>query len=254
MENDAGEEKYDRTADAEIKDFIEEHPGDKDSLIRFVKDNYSNTKLGSTSLGRIFEVVAGVDQDGNSREVSSDELKNIHKDFITINGSPWTRVGSNSSWLGKKYKISKTYNGKKVASVQLVGKIDRQRKQTIRQFIRKHFAGGRCVFCGSKSNIEIDHKDGTKEDDRVMGVSGQEVSDFQPTCKQCNDLKRNICNTCFDTNTRPDPRNIIPALKSLPVGWTSGGETLDKNRKDGKPPCAGCYFYDPIAFFEDLFK
>lgn len=243
----------DRAVDAEIADFIEEHPNDPDALVQFIKDNYANTKLGTSTLGRIFEVVSGVDDEGNYRVVTADELKNIHKDFITINGSPWTRVGSNSSWLGKKYKIAKTYNGKKVASVQLVGKIDHQRKQTIRQFIRKHFAGGRCVFCGSKSEIEIDHKDGTKEDDRVMGVEGQEVSDFQPTCKKCNDLKRNICNTCVDTETRPDPRDYIPALRSLPVGWTSGNENLDWSRDDGLSPCAGCYFFDPIAFFDELF-
>ena len=56
----------------------------------------------------------------------------------------------------------------------------------------------KCVILGvngfsENTKIEIDHKDGRKEDMRVSDKSTQRLEDFQPLCKAANDIKRQIC-------------------------------------------------------------
>lgn len=58
-----------------------------------------------------------------------------------------------------------------------------------------------CGACGNSENtqIEIDHKDGRKDDLRVSDLNTQTFDDFQALCKACNDKKRQIGKKCKES-------------------------------------------------------
>ena len=89
------------------------------------------------------------------------------------------------------------------------------------------------------TRIEIDHKDGRKCDERVSNPATQVLEDFQPLCKAANDVKRQICKECRQTNKRWDATNIL----GNPYPFYAGNE--DYNAELG---CVGCYQYDPVQY------
>ncbi|WQY58966.1 HNH endonuclease [Helicobacter pylori] len=113
--------------------------------------------------------------------------------------------------------------------------------QSIRQDIKNHYKQQCCTMCGAHGNsentqIEVDHKDGRKDDSRVSDSNTQTFDDFQALCKACNDKKRQICKKCKESGYRFDatkiPGNYYPFYE---------GEA----EYDG---CVGCYQYDPIQY------
>lgn len=97
------------------------------------------------------------------------------------------------------------------------------------------------MLCGARGNsentqIEIDHKDGRKDDLRVSDLNTQTFDDFQALCKACNDKKRQICKKCKESGYRFDatkiPGNRYPFYEGA-------------IEYDG---CVGCYQYDPIQY------
>ena len=85
--------------------------------------------------------------------------------------------------------------------------------QSICQDIKNHYKQQCCAMCGVRGNsentqIEVDHKDGRKDDSRVSDLSTQAFDDFQALCKACNDKKRQICKKCKETGYRFDARKI----------------------------------------------
>ena len=108
--------------------------------------------------------------------------------------------------------------------------------------IREALRGRRCVVLGT-SKPEIDHKNGWKNDVRVMTPATQRLEDFQPLSKAANDAKRQFCKECRKTGKRFDARRL-----GYPVGWYAGGEA-HVGDTDG---CIGCFWYDPIEFRRHL--
>ncbi|PDW64201.1 restriction endonuclease [Helicobacter pylori] len=113
--------------------------------------------------------------------------------------------------------------------------------QSIRQDIKNHYKQQCCTMCGARGNsentqIEVDHKDGRKDDSRVSDSNAQTFDDFQALCKACNDKKRQICKECKETGYRFDatkiPGNHYPFYEG--VAEYAG--------------CVGCYQYDPIQY------
>ena len=89
------------------------------------------------------------------------------------------------------------------------------------------------------TKIEIDHKDGRKNDERISSLEGQKIEDFQPLCKAANDVKRQICKECKKTNIRWDAKNI----KGNPYSYYEGNEKYTEELG-----CKGCYQYDPVEY------
>lgn len=89
------------------------------------------------------------------------------------------------------------------------------------------------------TKIEIDHKDGRKNNMRVSNQSTQKIEDFQPLCKAANDVKRHICKECKRTDIRWDARNI----KGNPYAFYKGSSHYTKSLG-----CVGCYQYDPVEY------
>lgn len=121
--------------------------------------------------------------------------------------------------------------------------------QAIRNDIKEHYRNKNCVMLGIKGNsentkIEIDHKDGRKNNARVSDLATQRLEDFQPLTKAANDAKRQICKKCIETGKRWDARN----LDGNPVAYYKGGESLEDFG------CEGCYQYDPVEYRKEIIK
>jgi hypothetical protein len=125
-----------------------------------------------------------------------------------------------------------------------------QFNQRIRSDIKDFYKNKKCVMLGvngfsENTKIEIDHKDGRKNDDRVSDLAGQKLEDFQPLCKAANDAKRHFCKKCKETNCRWNAKNIL----GNPYPFYAGDEHYDE-----KLGCVGCYQYDPVEYRKQSVK
>lgn len=206
------------------------------------------SKVTKTAL---FVELANPDENGTSRWVDSSEFIGKYKVLQLGNGGSWCRA---SSSLAKKYNVefdkSKT-SGNSIDAIRLNG-FNTQEKfnQNIRQDIKNFYKSKNCVMLGingssENTKIEIDHKDGRKNDLRVGSTDTQHFEDFQPLCKAANDAKRQICKNCKETNKRWNAKNLL----GNPYDFYQG----DENYTD-ELGCVGCYQYDPVAYRKTAVK
>ncbi len=199
----------------------------------------------------LFIKLAEPNENGISRWVMTSEFVDNYKELQLGNGGSWCRANSS---LAKKYKVefdkTKTL-GNSIDAIRLNGFNNEQVfNQNIRQDIKNFYKNENCVMLGIRGNsentkIEIDHKDGRKNDDMVSDVKTQRVEDFQPLCKAANDAKRQICKRCKETNKRWNAKNI----KGNPYEFYEG----DENYTD-EQGCVGCYQYDPVEYRKSSIK
>ncbi|MCT8835803.1 restriction endonuclease [Glaesserella parasuis] len=202
----------------------------------------------SESQAEIFIKLAKPDENGVSHWVYRDEM--IAAGLKLGNGGGFCRKHSS---LAKKYKviIDKTItNGNSIDRIKLDGfNLEQTFNQHIRKDIRDHYKNRPCVMLGVVGNsentkIEIDHKEGTKNSERISDSKRQTLDDFQSLSKAANDAKRQICKTCQETGIRFDAR----ILEGFSEPYYEGGKEL---RIYG---CKGCYQYDPVAYRKKFFS
>ena len=165
----------------------------------------------------LFLELAKPDRNGVSRWVNVKEFTGKYKDLQLGNGGSWCRKESS---LAKQYMVEfdkELTSGNGIDAIRLNG------------------------FLGT-SNPEVDHKDGRKNDERVMLNQDQQLSDFQPLSKAANDAKRQYCKDCKSTNLRYDAAKL-----GYPISFYKGTEHYDDTNK-----CIGCFWYDPIEFRKHL--
>lgn len=193
----------------------------------------------------LFLQLAQPDENGVSRWVAVTEFTGQYSDLKLGNGGSWLRA---SSSLAKEYIVEtdKTITpGVSIDAIRLNGfNEENVFSQAIRQDIKDYYKNQRCVMLGVRgisenTKIEIDHKDGRKDDSRVSNLATQKIEDFQPLCKAANDAKRQICKECKQTNIRWDAKNI----KGNPYSFYEGTEIYSDELG-----CVGCYQYDPVAY------
>lgn len=199
----------------------------------------------------LFIELAQPDSEGVSRWVSSSEFVGRYVDLQLGNGGSWCRT---SSSLAKRFivEFDKSLSpGNSIDAVRLAGyRREETFSQAIRKDIKDFYKEQRCVMLGVKgfsenTRIEIDHKDGRKEDWRVSNPSTQRLDDFQPLCKAANDIKRQICKECKLSNERWDATNI----KGNPYPFYEGDKDYTTDLG-----CVGCYQYDPVAYRKSCVK
>lgn len=200
---------------------------------------------------RLFLKLAKPNAAGVSRWVSVDEFQGEYKGLKLGNGGSWCR---SSSSLAKRYIVefdrTKT-KGNAIDAIRLNGLNTKKTfNQNIRVDIRKYYKKMKCVMLGVKgfsenTKIEVDHKDGRKENDRISNIQTQKIEDFQPLCKAANDVKRQICKECKKTNKRWDAKNI----KGNPYSYYAGNEKYTEELG-----CKGCYQYDPVEYRKESVK
>lgn len=199
----------------------------------------------------LFIELARPDDNGVSRWVSSTEFVGRYADLQLGNGGSWCRA---SSAIAKKFIVefdkSRT-SGNSIDAIRLNG-FNRQVSfnQAIRKDIKDFYKDQKCVMLGVRgfsenTRIEIDHKDGRKEDWRVSNPLTQQLEDFQPLCKAANDVKRQICKECKSSNIRWDATNI----KGNPYPFYEGDEYYTEELG-----CVGCYQYDPVEYRKSCVK
>ena len=190
----------------------------------------------------LFLQLAQPDQNGCSRWINTTEFVGKYADLKFGNGASWARK---ESTLAKKYKIEfdKTItSGNGIDRIRLVGFNDRDYSQHIRADIKREISSRRCVVLGT-SKPEVDHKNGMKNEGRVMRNEDQHLSDFQPLSKAANDAKRQYCKECRRTGRRYDAKKL-----GYPMSYYAGGPTHTME----EDACVGCYWYDPLEFKRHL--
>ena len=198
----------------------------------------------------LFLKLARPDDNGVSRWVSVDEFVGEFKELKLGNGGSWCRK---SSAFAKKYVVEfdKTQStGNSIDAIRLNGFNENETfNQAISSEIKKYYKDKPCVMLGiigtsENTKIEIDHKEGTKNSQRVSNISTQKLEDFQPLTKAANDAKRQICKRCQETDKRFD----ATCIKGFPMPYYRGNSSLKESG------CIGCYQYDPVAYREELLR
>ena len=193
----------------------------------------------------LFLKLAKPDKNGFSRWVNVSEFNGEYKDLQLGNGGSWCRK---SSSLAKEYNVEfdkSITSGNSIDRIRLNGfNIDKSFNHNIRQDIKDYYKNQNCVMLGINGNsentkIEIDHKNGRKDDHRVSNLKTQKLEDFQPLSKAANDIKRQICKRCKETNKRWNAKN----LKGNPFEFYYGDENYTE-----EVGCVGCYQYDPVEY------
>ena len=193
----------------------------------------------------LFLQLAQPDEKGFSRWVLATEFVGEYKELQLGNGGSWCRA---SSSLAKKYNVEfdkSLTSGNSIDAVRLNGfNTNKTFSQNIRTDIKEFYKNQNCVMLGVQGNsentkIEIDHKDGRKDDWRVSDIKTQKLEDFQPLCKAANDAKRQICKRCKETDKRWNAKN----LKGNPYPFYEGDENYTEELG-----CVGCYQFDPVEY------
>jgi hypothetical protein len=191
---------------------------------------------------QLFEKLAQPDKNGVSRWVLVTEFVGEYAKLKIGNGLSW---GRDSSTLARKYLIEKQKIGNKITHIRLNGfNTQKTFNQSIRKDIADFYKSQKCVMLGvngfsENTKVEIDHKDGRKDDWRVSNKDTQQFDDFQPLCKAANDVKRQICKICKAENKRWNAQNI----KGNPYPFYEGDEEYTPELG-----CKGCYQYDPVEY------
>ena len=197
------------------------------------------------SLIDLFLELAQPNKNGESRWVYVTEFVGKYKSLELGNGWSWGRA---SSPLQRKFKVEVDRSltpGNRIDAIRLVGFNEEQHfSQAIRKDICDAIRKRKCVMLGvngtsENTTIEVDHKDGRKNDMRVSDPSTQRLEDFQPLCKAANDIKRQICKNCKTYDLRWDARNI----EGNPYSFYEGDENYTEDLG-----CVGCYQYDPVEY------
>jgi hypothetical protein len=205
-------------------------------LKRLLMDN------GKTKTALFIDLAGPDDTTGISRWVSATEFVGEYKDLALGNGGSWCRK---ESTLARQYVVEfdKTLTpGNSIDRIRLNGfNTETTASQTIRAEIRDEIRKHRCVVLGT-SLVEVDHKNGRKDDPRVWDPKTQLLSDFQPLSKAANDAKRQFCKECKSSEKRYDATRL-----GYPMAVFTGD--LDFHPELG---CTGCFWHDPMQFREHL--
>lgn len=190
----------------------------------------------------LFIKLAQPDENGVSRWVNITEFVGEYACLTFGNGASWARK---ESTLAKKYVIEfdkSISSGNGIDRIRLNGFNNGDYSQYIRADIKKAIKARRCVVLGT-SNPEVDHKNGMKNEGRVMRNEEQRLEDFQPLSKAANDAKRQFCKECRRTGLRYDAKQL-----GYPMSFYEG--TAKHNNEENA--CIGCYWYDPLEFKKHL--
>lgn len=190
----------------------------------------------------LFLKLAKPNEQGVTRWVRVTEFVGEYADLAFGNGASWARK---ESTLAKKYKIEfdKTItSGNGIDAIRLNGFNNGDFSQHINADIKRQISSQRCVILGT-SKPEVDHKNGMKNEARVMRSEDQKLSDFQPLSKAANDAKRQFCKECMQTGIRYDAKQL-----GYPMSYYEGGAKHNGEEN----ACVGCFWYDPIEFRKHL--
>lgn len=199
--------------------------------------NETGNPFKKDSKAHRFFNIAEVDiEDGHSREVPINEIESMGLGFG--NGADWARSDGPLGNLFNIDRIKGKKQGNKIIAVQLCGYKKNRFNKHISKKIRDELKKEACRILYVRSDIQIDHKDGQKDD--YGPEANQKISDFQPLHRTANDAKRTHCKKCRATKIRFDAKNLGYNVSQ----W--------KGPNEYKGSCIGCYWYDPLEFNKQI--
>lgn len=145
--------------------------------------------------------------------------------------------------------------GTTVIALLVYGKQDTaaMSSRSIRSDIRKQIITEPCVVCGTRTQIECDHKNPLYNDARVLNLQTQTINDFQPLCKHCNDVKRQVYKNAKRTKNAP-PVLPLPFFKSfidiLDLQYNVQNDTLFD--PEDMTAIKDNFWYDPLACLKNV--
>jgi hypothetical protein len=209
--------------------------------------------------------------DGFSKIISTNEIKEKYNELY------WGGNGVGDRWAKKIFNYSviyrkKTYlysendddeipkyilnnfletnkKGNGIIGIYVHSKRLNSLKRPIRRDIHKYITGLSCIVCGTNNTI-CDHKNDLYNDERVLKLDTQLISDFQPLCNHCNLQKRQICKMEIKMN-RLFTAKSIAIYKVYPFEFPWEKKVFDINDIDCK---RGTYWFDPIEFNDNIYK
>lgn len=214
----------------------------------------TDKKKGKQSNIKKVELLFKPNSEGYSDFVNTEEFENYGLKWSKGNGN-----GRNGAYFGvNKYKWDvKRGKGRKVIALKLNGINDNKLhgcSHPIGNHIRKYFKENMfehgCIICGTHSELCIDHKNDLYNDEKVLNINTQQVSDFQCLCNHCNTVKREVCQKMRKTGKRYGATNITQ-MKIYNIDFIVGDETFDETNPNAM---VGTYWYDPVAFMEHINK
>ena len=149
------------------------------------------------------------------------------------------RLGNGGSWCREDGRLAGEYNveaikaGNRIDYVRLHGKKKQAIAKLIPAHIRNQLSDSRCAVLAI-SKVEIDHKDGRRDDPRLADAKRVRLDDFQPLSKATNNAKRQHCKECRDTGKRFDATQL---------GYSGGASAGERHisrllhRATGTTPC-----------------
>ena len=222
---------------------------------------------------------ANQDNDTNSMENIVIRLSNNFTEIISRNEIKqykkldWGNNGIGDRWANKKFNYISIYNNKiKINSendIEIIVpedlinqfRLENQNmkgiigifvhskrlkitKRPIKKNIDIEIKKNSCVSCGSSSDIITDHKNDLYNDNKVLDISSQDISDFQPLCNHCNLQKRQICKNEIKNNKIYSAKNL-QKYKIIPFEfpWEKKAFIIDDITTKNDT-----YWYDPIEF------
>lgn len=215
-------------------------------LKKSVKNYRNHTKKSTVLL--ILERLFKINKKGVSEFININEQSLYGKGcksfevfmFQSKNGVSYLRK---DSAICRKYLVERSYDNKtgSLTGFKLIGYnhkpyYSRHISYNIRKRVLEKY-GFRCIWCGSKHRLEIDHKNGR------YNTKTDKIADFQILCKSCNDKKRERCNKCRQTNCRYNVQKEISSIL-YKCAFICGNEKY--NARQG---CKGCFLHDIEDFY-----
>lgn len=187
----------------------------------------------------LFLELAKPDEYGFSRVVSVKEFVGKYACLKMGHGGDFCRTDGN---LGKHFIINRIKEKNAIVGVQLMGFNTKKKIQKgIRSDITKEISSQKCAVLNI-SNVEVDHKDGHRDDYENLKPENQKIEDFQPLSKPVNCAKRQHCKRCRETGQRFDAR----VLGFSKEAWAGNGKY--------RGTCVGCYWHDIKKFNQEISK
>jgi hypothetical protein len=147
--------------------------------------------------------------------------------------------GKDIRFINRKYEIEEVRVGTSVTKFRILGTHSKNSNRGIRSDIVRVIKNQTCAMLKTKANVEVDHKNGRYNDERVLNLKTQNIDDFQPLCKTINNIKRETCKKCKVTGERFDAKTYGFLISTL------NNEPIHNEKPNG---CEGCFFYDVNHF------
>ena len=136
-------------------------------------------------------------------------------------------------------------SGKTVRFIKFYGKTKKKTTRTDpSEQIRLEICKRPCAHCGTRKDIQCDHKNDLYNDPEVSNPNTQTINHFQALCRHCNCVKRQVKKKMIKTNKRYSATHL-----GYNIDFISGDETLDKNDPNWY---IGTYWGDVLYFKQHL--